>query len=211
MFNIRDGRLLAMYDGQRLVLTTQDYRTSTRGICGMNSGEPRDDFQTPLGLVDLPKHYGASYALDVESDPKTQELKKEAQQKAYQYTPKYTAILRSDQEWMKAVQLRDQEWSSQNAYKTRSYLKQVGQCQVQQQVQYHENHGEICITTTPLPSCQSHCHGEGYKIQAAQVICKSKSDQQFMTFRNQIRMGQNPQVSGVPQVEQFRVPASCRA
>ncbi|PZC74123.1 hypothetical protein B5X24_HaOG208265 [Helicoverpa armigera] len=212
MLNIRDGRLRAMYDGQRLVLTTQDYRTTTRGICGQNSGELREDYETPNGLVDLPEHYGASYSLDVEdSDPKTQGLKKEAQQKAYQSTPKYTAILRSDEQWLQAIRQRDEEWSTPNVYRTRSYLKKRGQCQLVQQVQYHENHGEICITTTPLPSCQSHCHGEGYKVQAAQVICQSKADQQFRTYRNQIQQGQNPQVTGVPKVEQYRVPTSCKA
>lgn len=212
MLNIRDDRLRAMYDGQRLVLTTQDYRTTTRGICGQNSGEPRDDYQTPYGLVDQPEHYGASFALDVEdSDPKTQSLKMEAQQKAYQPTPKYTAILRSDEEWNKATQPRDREWESQNVYRTRSYLKKRGHCQLQQQVQYYENHGEICITTIPLPSCPSHCRGEGYKVQAAQTICRSKTDQQFRNYRSQIHQGQNPEVSGVPKVEQFRVPTSCKA
>lgn len=212
MLNIRDGRLRAMYDGQRLVVTTQYYRTTTRGICGQNSGEPRDDFWTPKGLVDKPEYYAASYALEGEnSDPKTQQLKKEAEKMAYHSTPKYTAILRSDGEWLKAVQHKDEEWDSQKVYRTRSYLKQRGQCKLQQQVQYHENHGEICITTTPLPACQSHCQGEGYKVQAAQVICQSKADQQFRSYRNQIQQGQNPQVSGVPKVEQYRVPTLCKA
>ncbi|KAJ8705339.1 hypothetical protein PYW07_011166 [Mythimna separata] len=213
MLNIRDGRLRLMYDGQRLVLTTQDYRTTTRGICGQNTGEPRNDYLTPHGLVDLPEHYGASFALDVEdSDPKTQGLKMEAQQKAYQRIPKYTAILRSDEEWNKAIMQRDQDWDSQNVYRTRSHgLTVRGQCQVQQQIQYHENHGEICITTIPLPSCPSHCHGEGYKVQAAQVICRPKTDEQFRSFRSQIHQGQNPQVDGVPRVEQYRVPTSCKA
>ncbi|KAJ8707494.1 hypothetical protein PYW08_010746 [Mythimna loreyi] len=213
MLSIRDGRLRLMYDGQRLVLTTQDYRRTTRGICGQNTGEPRNDYRTPHGLVDLPEHYGASFALDVEdSDPKTQGLKMEAQQKAYQPIPKYTTILRSDEEWNRAIMQRDQDWDSQNVYRTRGYgMKIRGQCQVQQQVQYHENHGEICITTTPLPSCASYCHGEGYKVQAAQVICRSKNDEQFRSFRTQIQQGQNPQVDGVPKVEQFRVPTSCKA
>ena len=214
MINIRDGRLRAMYNGKHLVITTQDYRTTTRGLCGQNSGEPRNDYQTPSGLVDLPQHYGASFALDVEdSDPKTQTLKMEAQQKAYVSTPKYTAILRSDEEWNKAVQQRHQEWDSQNVYRARSYMKKRGQCQLQQQVQYYENHGEVCITTIPLPACQSHCQGVGYKIQESQVICRSKTNQQFQTYRSQIHQGQNPQVSGVSssRVEQFRVPTSCRA
>lgn len=211
MLNIRDGRLRAMHDGQRLVLTTQDFRTTTRGICGQNSGEPRNDFQTPHGLVDLPQHYGAAFALDVEdSDPKTQSLKMEAQQKAYQSIPKYTAIFRSDEEWNKAIQ-SDHEWDSQNVYRARSYLKVRGQCQLQQQVQYYENHGEICITTTPLPSCPSHCQGVGYKVQAAQVVCQSKNNQQFRSLKTQIQNGQNPKVSGFPKVEQFRVPTSCKA
>lgn len=212
MLNIRDGRIRAMYDGERLVLSTQNYRTTTRGICGQNSGEPRNDYLTPTGLVDMPEYYGASFSLDVEdSDPKTQALKVEAQHKAYLPAPKYTAILRSGEEWNKAIQQRHQDWDSQNVFRARSYMKSRGQCQVQQQVQYYENHGEICITTIPLPACQSHCHGEGYKIQESQVICRSKADQQFRTYRNQIQQGQNPQVSGVSKVEQFRVPTSCKA
>ncbi|XP_075987385.1 uncharacterized protein LOC142984007 [Anticarsia gemmatalis] len=212
MLNIRDGRLRALFDGQRFVVATKEYRRTTRGICGRNSAEPRDDYQTPYGLVDQPELYGASFALDGEnSDSQTQELKKQAQQQAYQPETKYTAILRSDEEWQQAQERNNENWGSQNVYRTRSYKKQRGQCQLQQQVQYRENHGEICITTTPLPACQSHCRGEDYRIQAAQVICSSKSDQQFKTYKKQIQQGQNPQVSGVPKVEQYRVPSSCRA
>lgn len=215
MLNIRDGRLRAMYDGQRLVLTTQDHRKSTRGICGQNSGEARDDFETPAGLVDLPEHYGASWALsDESSDPKTEELKKKAQEKAYQPTPKYTAILRSDEQWRKAVQEREQRLSSQNLYMTRSYQRKGRQCQVQKQIQYYNTDREICISTTPLPACPSNCRGVAFDVESALVVCRSNNDEQFKTYRQQIQQGQNPQL---PQVSHrlrkvnFRVPTSCKA
>nr|ALR35190.1 vitellogenin [Spodoptera exigua] len=215
MLNIRDGRLRAMYDGQRLVLTTQDHRKSTRGICGRNSGEARDDYQTPVGLVDLPELYGAAWALsDETSDPKTEELKKKAQEKAYQPTTKYTAILRSDEQWRMAVQEREQRLVSQNLYMTRGYQKKGRQCQVQQQIQYYNTDREICISTTPLAACPSNCRGVAFNVESAVVVCRSNTDEQFKTYRQQIQQGQNPQLSQVSHRVRnvnFRVPTSCKA
>ncbi|CAB3258667.1 unnamed protein product [Arctia plantaginis] len=208
LLNIRNGHLRIMFDGQRLVVSTSEYRKSTRGICGRNTGEPRDDFETPKGLVDQPEYYGASYSLDDESsDPKTQEWKKEAQKNAYQAKTKYTKILRSASEWKQPWGKHEE---NKSVYRTRCYDKQRGKCQVHQQVQYHENHREICITNTPLDSCQSHCRGENYHVKSVQVICKSKSDKQFKLYKDQIKQGQSPKVSGVTKQEQYRVPTSCK-
>ncbi|KAJ8707493.1 hypothetical protein PYW08_010745 [Mythimna loreyi] len=103
VFKINDEAIRILYDGQRLVIFTSDYRSTTRGICGQSSSQISDDYLTPYGLVDLPDLYGASFSLDGEfSDPKTVELKKEAKLKAYQPVTKYTNILRSDTEWSKA-------------------------------------------------------------------------------------------------------------
>ncbi|XP_014366052.2 vitellogenin [Papilio machaon] len=215
MLNIREDRLRIMYDGYRSVVLNRESRNSSRGICGQMSGDERDDYLTPNGLVDRPEHYGASYALDDEnSDPKTKQLKEQAKEKAYEPEIHYTTILRSDQEWKSAMHSSsssEEDWGSQSVYRSRSYSKQPGPCKVQQQVQYYENHGEICITTKPLNSCQSSCRGDGYKVQAAQVVCRPKLDQQFRAYRDQIKQGQNPQVNGVPQNKQFRVPSSCLA
>ncbi|XP_068624776.1 vitellogenin-like [Battus philenor] len=213
--NIRQGRLRLMYDGSTTVVLNGQSRNSARGICGQMSGDPRDDYLTPNGLVDRPDHYGASFALDDEnSDPKTKQLKEEAKEKAYQQENQYTPILHSDDEWKNAMQASsssNQDWGSQSIYRSKSYSKQRGQCQLNQQVQYYENQAEICITTRPLNTCNSHCSGEGYKIQAAQVVCRQKLDEQFREYRDQIRQGQNPTVTGVPQNKQYRVPSSCKA
>ncbi|CAH0697615.1 unnamed protein product [Spodoptera exigua] len=103
VFNINNGAIRLVYDSQRLVVFTDEHRKTTRGLCGQDSTQIRDDYMTPYGLVDLPEHYGASFSLEGEgSDPKTVELKKEAKLKAYQPVTKYTNILRSDDEWNKA-------------------------------------------------------------------------------------------------------------
>lgn len=102
VFNINNGALRVMYDSQRLVIFTDDHRSSTRGICGQSTSQVRDDYMTPWGLVDRPEYYGASFSLDGEfSDPKTVELKKEAKLKAYQPVTKSTNILHCDSEWNK--------------------------------------------------------------------------------------------------------------
>lgn len=117
ILNIRDGRIRVVFSGEDLTVSTNKYRKTTRGICGKNSAEPRDDYQTPNGLVDQPEHYGASFALsDENSDPKTEQLKKQAQEWAYQPKTKYTAILRSDKEWQQAVEKEWQE-DSQKAHR----------------------------------------------------------------------------------------------
>lgn len=215
MLNIEEYKLRTVYDGQRLVVLASENRQSARGICGSMSGEPRDDYLTPEGLVDKPEHYAASYALnDENSDPRTQELKTKAKQEAYQPKNKYTAVLRSDPQWqqqMTASSSSEEDWGSETVYKSRSYDKQRGPCAVKQQVQYYENHGEICITTTQIPACQSHCHGEEYRIQAAQVTCRPKLDHQYRSYRDQIKQGQNPTVTGVPKVKQFKIPTACKA
>ncbi|CAH2060949.1 unnamed protein product, partial [Iphiclides podalirius] len=213
LLNIREDRLRVMYDGRRSVVLNKDSRNSTRGVCGQMSGDRRDDYLTPNGLVDEPQHYGASYALESEnSDPQTKQLKEQAKEKAYAPENHYTTILRSDEEWKNAMQASSEEdWGSQSVYRSRSYSKLRGLCKLQQQVQYYENHGEICITTSPLNACQSQCSGDGYKVQATQVVCRPKLDAQFQTYRNQIQQGQNPKVTGVPQNKQYRVPSSCKA
>lgn len=213
VLSIDQSRVRVVYDGQRLVVLSNVHRNTAWGICGRMSGEPRDDYETPYGLVDKPELYAASFALnDDNSDPKTQELQTMAKQQAYQRKNKYTSILRSDIEWYNNMQSSSEEnWSGQTVYRSRSYLKQRLACQLQQQVQYYENHGEICITTTRLPACQSHCKGEGYKVQPVQVTCRPKLDQQYWVLRDQIRQGQNPQVSGVPQLKQYKVPTACSA
>lgn len=213
LLNIREDKLRVMYDGQRSVVLNKDSRNSSRGLGGRMSGDRRDDYLTPNGLVDEPQYYGASYALNSEnSDPNTSQLKEQAKEKAYAPENRYTTILRSDDEWKNAMQSSSNEdWGSQTVYRSRSYTKQRGPCKLQQQVQYYENQGEICITTSPLNACQSQCSGDGYKVQAAQVVCKPKLDAEFQTYRNQIQQGQNPKVTGVPQNKQYRVPSSCRA
>lgn len=212
VLTIGENKLRALYDGQRVVLFSGDYRGTTRGICGRMTGEPRDDYETPYGLVDKPEHFGASYALNSESpDPLTQQLHEQAKQQAYQPKNKYTSILRSDIEWQNNMQSSEESWGSQIVYRSRSYLKSRGPCEVHQQVQYYENHGEICISTLPVPACQSHCRANGAQVQPVQVTCRPKLDQQYQSYRNQIQQGQNPEVSGVPQVRQFRVPTECLA
>lgn len=214
MLNIREDRLRIMYDGQRLVVLARHNRNNTRGICGFMSGEPSDDYLTPQGLlVNLPAHFAASYALnDENSEPQTLQMQNDARKSMYPRQYRSTQILHSDNEWKKDVEESSVEnWGSQNVYRTRSYLKLRGECKVQQQVQYYQNQGEICITTTPLDACQSHCRGQGYKIHAAQVVCRSNLDSSFQLLRNQIQKGQNPQVSGVPQIRQYRVPSTCTA
>ncbi|KAG6446639.1 hypothetical protein O3G_MSEX004534 [Manduca sexta] len=211
--NIANDKVRVMYDGQRLVVLASENRKSARGICGPMTGEPRDDYQTPDGLVDQPELYGASFTLsDENADPKTQELKNKAKTQAYQPQTKYTAILHSDDEWnQKDESSMENEYDSDAVYKSRSYNKKKGPCQVEHQVQYYENHGEICISTGKLPACQSHCVGGAYKIQPVQVSCRPKFDQQYRALRDQIKQGQNPQVSGMSKSKQFKVPISCKA
>lgn len=100
VFNIRNGALRLVYDSQRLIIFTDDHRSTTRGLCGQSTTQTRDDYMTPWGLVDLPEYYGASFALDGDlSDPKTIELKKKAKLNAYQPINKFTSIFRSDAQW----------------------------------------------------------------------------------------------------------------
>lgn len=214
ILNIREDRLRAMYDGQRLVVLANDYRNDTRGICGYMNGEPHDDYMTPNGLVDRPEHYGASYALNVEySDPQTQQLQSQAKEVAYQRRYKKTNILRSDKNWQESMDVSssEEDRESDNVYRSRGYSKQVGSCQLQQQVQYYENHGEICISIAPMNACHSRCQGKGYSVKSYQVVCRPKLDQQFQEYRNQIHQGHNPKVNGATELKQYRVPSSCKA
>ncbi|XP_023941468.1 vitellogenin [Bicyclus anynana] len=213
ILEIREGRLRVMYDGQRFTLLADERRNSNRGICGYMSGERRDDYLTPNGLIDRPEYYGASYALiDGDYDPKDKEQQAKAREVAYKPRKQFTAILKSDEEWNNQMRsVTEDEWGAEIIYRSRSYLKPTGRCDLKQQVQYYENNGEICISTSPLPACQSHCSGEEYKVQVAQVVCKSKFDEQFRSFRNLIRQGENPKVTGVPKSTQYRVPNSCKA
>lgn len=216
ILKIREDRLRAMYDGQRLVVLAKDNRNHTRGICGYMSGEPRDDYMTPNGLVDRPELYAASYALNGEySDSKTQQLQNQAKEVAYQRKFKNTNILRSDKNWQKAMEdsssKKNNQRQSENIYRSRGYSKHLGSCELQHQVQYYENHGEICITTAPMDACKSHCQGEGYYVKSAQVVCRPKLDQKFQEYRDQIRQGHNPKVHGATETKQYRVPSSCKA
>ncbi|KAH9643935.1 hypothetical protein HF086_016485 [Spodoptera exigua] len=102
VYSLNNGAVRFIYDDHRLIIFSDDHRSTTRGLCGQSTSQPSDDYMTPYGLVDLPEHYGASFSLEGEgSDPKTVELKKEAKLKAYQPVTKYTNILRSDDEWSK--------------------------------------------------------------------------------------------------------------
>nr|ALN38805.1 vitellogenin [Cadra cautella] len=218
MVFIKEDRLRAMFDGQRLVLLSSEERNNNRGICGYMSGSLRYDYLTPYGIVDEPQQYAASYTLKEQRDPKTEQLLVEAQKQAYQPKNEYTAILRSDEEWTNMIHSHSSSSSSseesthsKNVYRSRSYLKERSECKVQQQVQYYENHGEICISNTPVPACQSHCRGSSYQVQSVQVICRPKIDQQYISYRNMIREGENPKVEGQTQIKQFRVPTLCVA
>ncbi|XP_028160656.1 vitellogenin-like [Ostrinia furnacalis] len=216
ILNIRQERLQVIYDGVRLVVLAKENRNNIRGICGYMNGEARDDYLIPSGLVDRPDHYAASYALkDAECDPKTVELQAEAEKLSYPTKKEYTDILPSDKEWENVMQVSDAEdqKSGKKLYKVRSYLQSREECQIQQQIQFYEDHIEFCVTSRPLPSCQAHCRAEGFKTQAAQVICMPKIDEMSNSYKDQIRQGSNPQVSGVPeqQPKWFRVPTSCKA
>nr|AXY55008.1 vitellogenin [Maruca vitrata] len=212
MVNIGEGRLRALYDGRRLVLLARQNRNNLRGICGYMNGEPRYDYLTPTGIVDRPEHYAASYALnDDQSDPKTQQLQSEAKKLSYQPENQYTAILPADQQWKRANSRHNEDRSEPKVYKSRSYQKS-GDCQMEQQMQYYEDHSEICVTTESVPACQSKCRGEGYKVQKFQVTCRPKADIQFRAYRDQIRRGQNPKMVEASQgTRWFQVPSSCRA
>lgn len=212
--NIRENRLRILFDGQRLVIFASKDRNANRGICGYMSGEPRDDYYTPNGLVDQPQHYGAAYALiDDNSDSQTKVLQEQAKSSAYQPQRKFTSILQSDDQWRQSLQSSssEEEYGSQNVYRARNYLKEQASCKLHKQVQFYENYGEICITTKPLPSCQSHCKSVNYKVQAAQVVCRPKLDQQFQAYKEEIRQGQNPKVNGGTQTKQYQVPTACKA
>lgn len=214
ILNIREDRLRAMYDGQRLVVLAKNNRNNTRGICGYMSGEPLDDYMTPNGLVDRPEQYGASYALNVEnSDHQTQQLQSQAKELAYQRRFQNTNILRSDKYWQMAMDdsSSEEDRQSKNVYRSRGYSKKARTCQMQQQVQYYENYFEICITTAAMNACQSHCQGNGYTVKSVPVVCRPKLDQEFQEYRNQIRQGQNPNVNGPTKMKQYRVPSSCKA
>ncbi|CAB3258668.1 unnamed protein product [Arctia plantaginis] len=115
VFDIQNKNIRLVYDKHRLVVFTDEYYGSTMGICGQSSTEIRDDYMTPYGIVDLPEHYGASFSLEDEfSHPKTVALKKEAKLKAYQPVTKYTGILHSDDDWIKAVNETPKQFSDKN-------------------------------------------------------------------------------------------------
>ncbi|XP_075987438.1 vitellogenin-like [Anticarsia gemmatalis] len=104
VFSLHNGRVRIIYDGQRLIIFTDDHRKTTRGVCGQSTTQISDDYMTPWGLVDLPEHYGAAFSLEGEfSDPKTVALKNAAKLKAYQPFTKFTKILHSDAEWSIAL------------------------------------------------------------------------------------------------------------
>ncbi|XP_022835071.1 vitellogenin-like [Spodoptera litura] len=104
VYSMHNGRIRLIYDGHRLVIFSGFYRSTTRGLCGQSTSQPSDDYMTSYGLVDLPEHYGASFSLEgADSDLKTEELKKESKLKAYKPVTQYTNILRSDDEWTKAM------------------------------------------------------------------------------------------------------------
>ncbi|XP_032524894.2 vitellogenin-like [Danaus plexippus] len=213
MIKLRENRLRIVYDGERSVVLSRDNRKNIRGICGRMSGDPRDDYLTPSGLVDKPEYYGASYALiEDENDPRTQELQSEAKRKAYEPRKQYTTILQSDNKWQSAMlSSSEDDWDSQIVYRARNYGKSKGKCKVVPQVQYYENQSQICITTSSLPSCQSSCSGGSYKIQSTQVVCRSKLDSQFQSYRDEIKLGKSPKVSGEPRTVDYRVPSSCKS
>ncbi|XP_052753066.1 vitellogenin-like [Galleria mellonella] len=221
VLDIKEERLRLMYDGQRLVLLSKKDRKTNRGICGRMTGAPRFDYLTPFGLVDLPEHYGAAFSLDDENaDPKTKELLEQAKKVAYQVKYQYTTILNSSVEWMNTMQLSSSSSSSSssedkssthNVYRSRNYSKQREECQLKEQVQYYENHGEICISIKPIQSCQQHCNPKQYTVQSVEVICRPKIDQQYKMYRDEIRRGGNPKVSGLSKLVQYRVPSACTA
>ncbi|CAG9796078.1 unnamed protein product [Diatraea saccharalis] len=212
IINILQNYLRLMYDGTRLVVLAKGHRNHINGICGRMSGDKRDDYLTPQGLVDRPEHFGASFALkEANSDPKTLELQAQAQKVAYPTKHEYTVILPRDNEWRSLETSLDSS-NYHNLYRTRGWQKR-GQCQVHQQIQYYEDHSHICITLTPLPACPSNCRIHMYKVQAAQVVCRPIFDKEFQMYKEQIRQGHNPKVLEVPeqQPKQFQVPTSCNA
>lgn len=93
VFNLNNRHIRLVYDHHRLIIFSDEHRSTTRGICGQSSGQTSDDYLTPWGLVSSPQHYGASFSLEGEySDPNTENLKKEAKLKAYQPVTKFTKL-----------------------------------------------------------------------------------------------------------------------
>ncbi|RVE48729.1 hypothetical protein evm_006623 [Chilo suppressalis] len=212
IINILENHHRLMYDGSRLVVLTSEHRNRNNGICGRMTGDMRDDYLTPTGLVDRPEHFGASFALkEQDGDPKTLELHAQAHQVSYPMKHQYTTILPWDIEWRNWEKLQKPSMQG-NVYKTRNWQKKGGQCQMHQQVQYFEDHGEICITLTPLPTCPSNCRSDRYTIQVTQVVCRSKFDKEFREYKEQIRQGQSPRISDVPEQlpRQYKVPTTCK-
>ncbi|XP_048486868.1 vitellogenin isoform X1 [Plutella xylostella] len=207
VFSIEQGRARVIYDGQRLVVLRKENRGNSRGVCGYMSGDARDDYLTPAGIVDAPEHYGASYALREHATPALLELQQQAAKLAYQPAQHYTAILAADAEWSQSVQ-REHVW--QHAYRAR-YYGASAECRVQQQVQYYEHHGDTCVSTRQVAACAAQCRGDGYEVQPAEVVCGPRGDKVFHSYVEQIRAGGNPQVSGVTKIQQFRVPKRCLA
>ncbi|KAL4712509.1 hypothetical protein ACJJTC_007525 [Scirpophaga incertulas] len=214
IIKINKMRLHLVYDGQRVVVLVHDNRNNIEGLCGHLTGDIRDDYLTPYGLVNKPEHYGASYAL-IESnvDSITAELKNQAKQVAYPPRTGYSIILPYNEEYNTKVVSSQSKHENHNAYRTRSWVDHDVMCQVHEQVQYYENDREICITNIRLPACSSRCRGERYTVTAAEVICGSKLDKKFQEYKKQILGGQNPTVHGTPKEElgQFRVPTACKA
>ncbi|CAH1643963.1 unnamed protein product [Spodoptera littoralis] len=98
-FSINNGQVRFLYDNHRLVIFTDDHRSSTWGLCGQSTSQISDDYITPYGVVYLPNYYGASFSLEEEFiDPSTVELKKKAKLKAYHLspsTPTFSALMMS--------------------------------------------------------------------------------------------------------------------
>ncbi|XP_045456674.1 vitellogenin-like [Melitaea cinxia] len=214
IIKIRENQLRVMYDGSRLVFITNWNRNNNRGICGYMSGEPRDDYLSPNGLLDKPELYAASYILiDGDSDSKEKELNAQAKKMAYQPKRKYTVFSRSDQGLQNDMPMESgEEWASEKTYTSRNYLKTTLTCEVMRESQFYENRDEICITMRPLPACQSQCAGSEYRLQRVPVMCGPKLDKMFILYRDQILQGQSPRVrTGELKTAQFRVPGSCSA
>lgn len=211
---IEDRRLRMMLDGERLVVLANDHRGTARGICGQMTGEPRDDYETPVGLVDQPELYGASFALNVDySDPKTMELQKKAKEQAYQPRNKFTSILRSDDEWRSIMEARSPQYSNGETVYRSIPWKPFPSCTIQQQTQFYETSDETCVSINPLPVCPSNCRGVNHVIMPAEVTCSNKRDQHFRAYVDEIREGHNPHIT-VPahyqsELKQFRVPIEC--
>lgn len=211
---VRKGnrQLKITYDGQRIKMQADStFRKNVRGICGTYTGQKETDMKTPDNcIVRRDQDFIATWAVVDEADsqgPAKERAREANKAKCMPQNVILGNVISEQEAGRKPVQRPGNDKhkvnkkssssssSSSESRSNESSEQKDRMCEAKREMILEQKEGMLCFSKRTLPSCPKGCKAVDTIKREIDAYCRSENDPAAAIYRDQIKKGQNPNMS----------------